>query len=141
LLFEGRIDGSVGSVAGFDRRLNESTSNVLPGKSITVTGSFFLAPQKPLVLSITVTGDAKVGDYSLTGSYTQGTVDVNFSGFNRESTDQSSLSLSATNGISLTLTDKTQRLVDLKANGNVKIGVADLDKGRIDYADGSVESF
>jgi hypothetical protein len=141
LLFEGRIDGSVGSVAGFDRRLNESTSNVLPGKSITVTGSFFLAPQKPLVLSITVTGDAKVGDYSLTGSYTQGTVDVNFSGFNRESTDQSSLSLSATNGISLTLASKAQRLVDLKANGNVKIGVADLDKGRIDYADGSVESF
>lgn len=141
LIFEGRIDGSVASVAGFDRTQDESASNVLPGKSITVKGSFFVAPQKPLVLSITITGDAKLGDYSLTGSYTQGTVDVNFSGFNRDSTDQGSLSLNTTNGISMTLASKAQRLVDLKTNGNVKIGVADLDKGRIDYADGSVESF
>ncbi len=123
LLFEGRIDGSVASVAGCDRTVEESASNVLPGKSITVTG------------------DAKLGAYPLTGSYTQGTVEVNFTGFNCESTDQGSLSLSTTNGISLTLASKTQRLVDLKANGNVKIGVANLDQGRIDYADGSVESF
>lgn len=73
-------------------------------------------------------------------SFQQGDRTINVQSTNDQQSGMWTLALSGPGGVSVSLS-KTNATAQIKANGGVVVGVLNREAGRIDYADGTFESF
>jgi hypothetical protein len=141
-LFEGTANVALGSLTNYDPRENESSSNFL-AKTITLDGKLIPSGMQPLLLNLTLSETSSFGKYALAGSYQQtGGASFTVSASGTRDLDDGTITFnSVANNVKMTLTASDELPVYIKTNGGVNVGVLDRKKGRIDYTDGTFESF
>jgi hypothetical protein len=117
---------------------NETADNFLP-KTVAFQGTLHLQDAPPLQLDVNL-NNTTFGMVAGLGSYQQGNRTINVQSSNNQQTGLWTLALSGPGGVSVSLS-KTSTTAQVTANGGVVVGVLNRDTGRIDYADGTFESF
>lgn len=135
-LFDGTLSAAI-TLGTYDRTQNETDNNFLP-KTLTLSGLATPASGGAATLNLTL-AEPTYGAYTVSGSYSRGTAQVSITGNgNRVNNTQQ---LTITSGVASTTLNSNSPYSDVTVNGTVRVGQLDRDTGRINYADGTFESF
>lgn len=141
LLFSGNVTLTVSGLGSFDPRLpgsDNSADNFLP-KQVLFDGTLYAPGVQALALNISL-NNATFGSVAGSGSLVQGGRVINIVAQYNQTTGASTATLSSTDGLSVTLSTANPTS-QITANGGVVVGTVNSNTGRIDYADGTFESF
>lgn len=142
---KGSLQGYLTDMAGaklFDGTLTlDMPTNSRLNWEAKLDGTLVTTGTNTLAVSLTAKQSATVqGDFTATGRYTQGTTTFLLTLQSSESAPTNDqLSLSTPSGVGFTVTRSAKKVDIMKAA--TKLGVFDVDTGRLDYVDGTYERF
>ena len=134
--FGGSIVAESQNYANFDETLPASNLNYMKIHT-SFTGSINIPTRLPLLVNM-VSNQVKAGESTassldISGQYTQGTLIINLSAYNKLNVRM--MTLQSTDGVELTV-DQTKTIYPITFN-SVLEGVYDTTTGKIDYVDGT----
>lgn len=116
----------------------ERADNFLP-KQVAFQGTLYLQDVPPLLININL-NNATFGTVTGSGSYQQGDRTINIQSSTQQPSGLWTLSLTGPGGVSVALS-KLNASSQITGSGGVVVGTVNRSTGRIDYADGTFESF
>ena len=140
-LFSGTLTLIATNLGAFNPDLfngDERADNFLP-KQVSFQGTLYPQDVQPLTVNINLT-NATFGTVAGSGSYQQGTRTINLQSTNQQDSGLWTLTLTGPGGVNVVLS-KASATSQITANGGVVVGTVNRSTGRIDYADGTFESF